>query len=172
MADPVYVIGAGRTDFKRNLKKENKTLRHIILESAQAAIAAAQINIGKYGLTERQLAKVAVKNFAHARKNPLAQMRDTALTVEQAATASDQNPSFAPPLKTTDCSQITDGAAALILCSGRFTKKLDAGRRAIRLLGYGHTTDYLPLAKKDAPEFSMARRAAAKAYAMAGLGPS
>src|SRR2546428_7243887 len=47
MAEPVYVIGAGRTDFKRNLRKEGKTLRHIILESAQAAIADAQIDPGE-----------------------------------------------------------------------------------------------------------------------------
>ena len=90
----------------------------------------------------------------------------------QAATASESNPRFAPPLKTTDCSQITDGAAALVLCSERFVKKLAAGRRAIRLLGYGHTTDYLPLAKKDVPEFSIARLAAAKAYSMSGVKPS
>jgi len=51
-------------------------------------------------------------------------------------------------------------------------KKLAAGPRAIRLLGYGHTTDYLPLEKKDVPEFSIARRAAAKAYSMSGLKPS
>ncbi|MBI3850178.1 MAG: hypothetical protein HY298_07800 [Verrucomicrobia bacterium] len=289
MAEAVYVIGAGRTDFKRNLKKEGKTLRHIVLESARTAIDDAQIDPGdiqsgvvasfasglftrqlhlgaflteidtkcrgiptlhveaacasgsvavltgaqqimgglhdvvlivgaeqqktmppaegadvlgaagdyqvekaiygdfmfpklfariaqvymdKYGVTEKQLAKVAVKNFAHARSNPLAQMRDATLTVEQAAIASDQNPRFAPPLKTTDCSQITDGAAALILCSERFVKTLAAGRRAIRLLGYGHTTDYLPLEKKDVPEFSIARQAAAGAYSMSGVKPA
>ena len=289
MAEAVYVIGAGRTDFKRNLKQAGQTLRHIILEAAQAAIADAQIDPGdiqsgvvgsfasglfarqlhlgaflteldpkcrglptmhveaacasgsvavltgaqqimgglhevvlvvgaeqqktmppiegadvlgaagdyqvekaiygdfmfpklfariaqvymeKYDLTEAQLANVAVKNFAHARKNPLAQMRDATLTVEQAVTASEQNPRFAPPLKITDCSQITDGAAALVLCSERFVKTLSTERRAMRLLGYGHTTDFLPLEKKDVPEFSIARRAAAKAYAMSGVKPT
>ena len=39
MSEPVYIIGAGRTDFKRNFKKEGKTIRHIIVEAAQAAIA-------------------------------------------------------------------------------------------------------------------------------------
>lgn len=289
MAEAVYVIGAGRTDFKRNFRKEGTTLRHAILEAAQLALTDAQIDPGdvqsgvvanfasglftrqlhlgaflteidprcrgiptlhveaacasgsvavltgaqqimgglhdvvlvvgaeqqktmppeegadvlgaagdylaekaiygafmfpklfariaqiymeKYGVTETQLAKVAVKNFAHARLNPLAQMRDATLTVGQAATASESNPRFAPPLKTTDCSQITDGAAALILCSERFARHLAPGRPAMRLLGYGHTTDYLPLAKKDVPEFSMARRAAAQAYAMSGLKPT
>jgi len=60
----------------------------------------------------------------------------------------------------------------VILCSERFVKKLAAGRHAIRLLGYGHTTDHLPLAKKDVPEFSIARRAAAKAYSMSGARPT
>src|SRR5439155_14792617 len=46
MAEPVYVIGAGRTDFKRNFKKEGKTLRDVILEAAQGAIAEAGIDPG------------------------------------------------------------------------------------------------------------------------------
>src|SRR6266513_178230 len=46
MAEPVYVIGAGRTDFKRNYQKEGKTIRHIILEAAQSAIAEAGIDPG------------------------------------------------------------------------------------------------------------------------------
>jgi len=41
----------------------------------------------------------------------------------------------------------------------------------VRLLGYGHTTDYLPLDKKDAPTFSTARKAAEKAFSMANLKP-
>ena len=47
MAEAVYVIGAGRTDFKRNFKKEGKTLRDVILEAAQAAITDAQIDPGE-----------------------------------------------------------------------------------------------------------------------------
>jgi acetyl-CoA C-acetyltransferase len=111
-----------------------------------------------------------VKNHAHARLNPLAQMRDSKLTLKEACTESEANPRIAPPLKVTDCSQITDGGAALVLCSEQFLKKL-ARRKAIRLLGYGHATDYLPLDKKDAPDFSIARKAAERAYTMAGLTP-
>ena len=47
MAEAVYVIGAGRTDFKRNFKKEGKTIRHIILEAASGAIANAGIDAGE-----------------------------------------------------------------------------------------------------------------------------
>src|SRR5262245_32892307 len=46
MAEPVYVIGAARTDFKRNFKKEGKTIRDLIREAAQAAIAEAGLDPG------------------------------------------------------------------------------------------------------------------------------
>ena len=46
MAQPVYVIGAGRTDFKRHFKKEGKALRHIILEAARLAVTDAGIESG------------------------------------------------------------------------------------------------------------------------------
>ena len=287
MAVPVYVLGAGRTDFRRNFKKEGKTIRHIVLEAAHAAIAdagvdpkdidsgvvgnfasglftrqlhlgaflteidgklrglptlhveaacasggvavltaaqqimgglhdvvlvvgveqqktmspaegadvlaaagdyhaeaqqygefmfpklfarIAQIYMERYGLSEQHLALIAAKNHAHARLNPLAQMRDSTLSVQDACTESKTNPRVAPPLKVTDCSQITDGGAALLLCSDRFLRKLSR-RSTIRLLGYGHTTDYLPLDKKDVPDFSIARRAAEKAYDMSSLKP-
>jgi acetyl-CoA C-acetyltransferase len=130
----------------------------------------AQIYGERHGLTDRQLAMVAVKNRAHARLNPLAQMRDCTLSIKEACTESEANRRFAPPLKVTDCSQITDGGAGLVLCSARFLKKMSR-RASVRLLGYGHTTDYLPLEKKDAPDFSIARRAAQQAYLMAGVAP-
>ena len=131
----------------------------------------AQVYGERYRLTEEDLARVAVKNRAHARLNPLAQMRDTPLTLSQAMAESKGNPRVAPPLKVTDCSQITDGAAAVILCSGRFAQRL-AGRASVRLLGYGHTTDHLPLEKKDVPDFAIATQATEQAYEMAGVKPN
>ena len=44
MNEPVYILGAGRTDFKRNLKKEGKALRDVIVEAGQKAIAEAKID--------------------------------------------------------------------------------------------------------------------------------
>ncbi len=120
------------------------------------------------GLVDEALAAVVLKNYAHARHNPLAQMRDAAMTHDKALTACDTNPRFAPPLKITDCSQITDGAAAVVLASDRLVKH--AGR-SMRLEGFGHTTDVLPLAGKQVPEFPIVRRAAERAYAMAGVSP-
>ncbi|MFN2542088.1 MAG: thiolase family protein, partial [Chthoniobacterales bacterium] len=132
----------------------------------------AQIYIDKYGASEKDFATVAWKNYAHAKLNPLAQMRDADLTLDCASQVSEENPSVAPPLKVSDCSQITDGAASIVLVSGKYLEKIGRDKnKAPRLLGYGHTTDYLPLDKKDAPTFSIARKAAAKAFEMANLKP-
>ena len=237
MNEPVYILGGGRTDFKRNLKKEGKTIRDLITEAGRKAIEDAKIDPGEIqaargwkfqrravhqttasrrvhsgdrseiarhpddahrsgvrfrravrvarramdhgrisrrgarrrrGTAEddvvarrrrmcsarrpiitsksrntaiscsrnysggsrrftsrntarpkRDLAWVACKNYAHAKLNPLAQMRDADLTYDCASQVSDKNPSVAPPLKVSDCSQITDGAAALVLVSGK-----------------------------------------------------
>jgi acetyl-CoA acetyltransferase len=132
----------------------------------------AQIYIDKYGASEADLAQVAWKNYAHAKLNPLAQMRDADLTLDCASQVSDKNPSVAPPLKVSDCSQITDGAASVLLVSGKYLEKIGRDKNTTpRLLGFGHTTDYLPLDKKDAPTFSIARKAAEKAFGMANLKP-
>jgi acetyl-CoA C-acetyltransferase len=162
-ADGANVLGAA-ADFAI----ERTTYGDFLFPKLFARIAQAYA--ARYKLDEARLAKVAVKNRAQARLNPLAQMRDSSLTLEQACTASDENPYVAPPLKVSDCSPITDGSAAVVICSQRFLEKLGP-HHAIRLLGYGHTTDYLPLEKKVIPDFPIAAQAAAQAYAMAGAGP-
>jgi acetyl-CoA acetyltransferase len=132
----------------------------------------ARIYIDKYGASEADLAQVAWKNYAHAKLNPLAQMRDADLTLDCASQVSDKNPSVAPPLKVSDCSQITDGAASVVLVSGKYLEKIGRQKaKTARLLSFGHTTDYLALNKKDAPTFSTARKAAKKAFGMANLTP-
>ena len=287
--EPVYILGGGRTDFKRNLKKEGKTIRDLITESGRKAIddakidpaeieaaavgnfnagqftkqlhlgafipeidpklrgiptmhteaacasgslsvllgaqwimggfhdavlvvgaeqqktmssldgsdvlgaaadyhiekpeygdfmfpklfgRIAQIYIEKYGATPDDLASVAYKNYAHARLNPLAQMRDANLTYSDASQVSDKNPSVAPPLRVSDCSQITDGAAALVLVSGKYLDRIGRDKSKLpRLLGFGSATDYLALEKKDVPTFSTSRKAAERAFGMANLKP-
>jgi len=132
----------------------------------------AQIYIDKYGASPDDLAAVAYKNYAHAALNPLAQMREANLTYDCASQVSEKNPSVAPPLRVSDCSQITDGAAAVVLVSGKYLDRIGRDKSKLpRLLGFGHTTDYLALEKKDAPNFSTARKAAAKAFSMANLKP-
>src|SRR3954469_14152231 len=132
----------------------------------------AQIYIDKYGASEADLSQVAWTNYAHAKLNPLAQMRDADVTVDYASQVSEKNPTVAPPLKVTDCSQITDGAASVVLVSGKYLDRIGADKsKTPRLLGFGQTTDYLALDKKDAPTFSTARKAAENAFGMAKLKP-
>ena len=84
----------------------------------------AQIYIDKYGATPDDLAAVAYKNYAHARLNLLAQMREANLTYDHASQVSEKNPSVAEPLRVSDCSQITDGAAGLVLVSGKYLDRI------------------------------------------------
>ncbi|HVD95724.1 MAG TPA: thiolase family protein, partial [Candidatus Limnocylindria bacterium] len=61
---------------------------------------------------------------------------------------------------------------SVVLVSGKYLEKIGRDRnKTAKLLGYGHTTDYLPLDKKDAPTFSTARKAAEKAFRMATITP-
>lgn len=88
-----------------------------------------------------------MKNRAHARLNPFARMRDDELTFDLACTTSDIDLPIATPLKVRDCSQITDGAAAVVLCSKHFIEKVQP-RGSVRLMGFAHTTDYLSLLRE------------------------
>ena len=131
-------------------------------------------------LNEHDLARVAVKNYSHARLNPLAQMRDTDMDFITASTESQKNWRIAvSPLKLYDCSQITDGAAAVVLCSQQFLDKLShrcasatsgtQSNHPVSLLGWGHSTDSLALEKKDAPHFPQAHKALARALETADI---
>jgi acetyl-CoA C-acetyltransferase len=92
------------------------------------------------------------------------------MTREQACTVTEKNPEFAPPLKISDCSQVTDGGAGIVLASRRYVER--TGRKdAIRLAGFGHATDHLELSKKDSPTFTVARMAIKQAYERADLSP-
>jgi acetyl-CoA acetyltransferase len=103
-----------------------------------------------YGATERDLALFAVKAYANANKNPLAHMHAAKMTLEKASTASDENPNFLgnpevrEHLKVSDCSQVTDGAAAVVLASERGLEKLGRRRHdCAEIRAYGFATNPL-----------------------------
>ncbi len=123
-------------------------------------------------VSERELASVAVNEYAHARQNPFAQMRTTELTLDQAVTIAGANRYLVEglPLKTFDCSQITDGYAALLLATESGLAKL--GLRAadcVRIAGWGSAVDPLQHEKRNVLEPAAAYRAVQTAYAMAGV---
>ncbi len=72
-----------------------------------------------YGVTERDLATIAVQEYANAKFNPCAQMNKVQITIDQALQIEGFNRYVVEglPLKTYDCSQITDGYASLILAT-------------------------------------------------------
>lgn len=130
------------------------------------------------GLTEEDLARTSAKAYANANRNPLAHMRNVTMDVETAATASDRNPCFLsneelnPYIKVSDCSQVSDGAAAMVVASEEGLQRLGRSLSdAIELVGISHTTGNL-YEDCDPLRLETTEAAAAQCYKMAGLSPS
>jgi acetyl-CoA C-acetyltransferase len=118
---------------------------------------------GDHGAT---LARIAAKNHANGARNPLAHMRRD-LGFEFCNTVSDKNPLIAAPLRKTDCSLVSDGAAALVL---RRAADAAGAPNAIRLRATVQVNDYLPMSRRDFLAFDGPRRAWQQALALAGVG--
>jgi acetyl-CoA C-acetyltransferase len=125
----------------------------------------AQRHMYEFGTTREQLAAVAVKNHANGLKNPYAHLRK-AITLEQALNGR----RIAEPLTLYDCSLISDGAAAVLLVASERAREF-AGK-PICVRGVAQASDRLALHEKpDITTFPAVRRAAEKAFRMAGVGP-
>ncbi len=109
----------------------------------------------KYGDKSDILAKIAAKNHENGCSNPLAHMQKN-LGFEFCNSISEKNPYVAEPLRRTDCSMVSDGAAALII--QEFDLSLSA-KRAIAFRARRHVNDILPLSKREKTEFEGARQA-------------
>ena len=106
----------------------------------------------EFGVSEEDLARIAVAEYAHAQHNPDAQMRGVELSLDQAMAIAGPNRYIVPglPLKTYDCSQITDGYAALLLATGEGLSRLGVENDgAVRLAGWAQATDPLARAGRD-----------------------
>jgi acetyl-CoA C-acetyltransferase len=138
----------------------------------------------RYGLKHAHLAALAQSNFANARRNPNAQTRQWVLGSEHFSEDGAHNPVVAGRIRKQDCSQITDGGAAVLLASARFAERW-AQREGRRLeevpviRGWGHRTGRMSFADKIASSRDEAyvlphvRGAITDAYARAGVaGPS
>ena len=119
-----------------------------------------------FGDPSETLARIAVKNHANAMANPLAQMHKP-LDLDFCRSVSDRNPMIAEPLKVSDCSLISDGAAALVIARDEIVAQ---AARGVRFRARRQVNDYLPLSKKDLTEIAGARRAIEGALERAGLG--
>ena len=109
----------------------------------------------KYGDRSDVLAKIAAKNHENGSVNPLAHMQKN-LGFDFCNSVSEKNPYVAEPLRRTDCSMVSDGAAALIIQD--FDLALSA-KRAIAFRARRHVNDILPLSKREKTEFEGARQA-------------
>lgn len=124
----------------------------------------ARHHMGKFGLTQRQIAIVASKNHQHSTQNPFAQYQN-AVSVDEVLSSR----IIAWPLTLPMCAPVSDGAAAAILCRKEALHKFDA-RRAIRVdasvIGGGTDRDPRDTGKH------IGRLAAMDAYERAGMEPS
>ena len=121
------------------------------------------------------LARISVINYENAKRNPLAQTRKWFMSFEQASTrGTDTNPLVGGKLAVSDCSQVTDGAAVVVLCSDKFIKERNIKDKPI-IKGYGHRVAPMLFDKKMADnadsEFILpwTRQAVLDAYRRSGL---
>ena len=128
-----------------------------------------------YGVSESDLAQIAVNEYQNAKYNPWAQMNKVQITLEQAMKIEGVNRYVVEglPLKTYDCSQITDGYAALILVTEEGLQKLGVSKAdCVEVAGYAQATDALQKEGRNTLLPTAAYTAMKKAYAMADVAPA
>ena len=121
------------------------------------------------------LARISVINYENGKRNPLAQTRKWFMSFEQASNrGTDTNMLVGGKLGVSDCSQVTDGAAVVVLCSEKFIKERNISGKPV-IKGYGHRTAPLLFEKKMADNESSdyvlpwTRQAVMDAYKRSGL---
>jgi len=125
----------------------------------------ARRHMHDFGTTREHLSAVAVKNHENGALNPDAQMRKV-ITLEQAM----KGRPVADPLNLYDCSLISDGAAAVVLCAADQARNYTD--KPVKVLGVAQASDWMALDQKaDITTFGAVKAAAKKAYEMAGVGP-
>ncbi|HRO00513.1 MAG TPA: acetyl-CoA acetyltransferase [Nitrobacter sp.] len=125
----------------------------------------AQAYFQKYGDASDALAMIAAKNHRNGVANPYAQMRKD-FGYDFCRSESEKNPFVAGPLKRTDCSLVSDGAAALVLTDADTAR---SARKAVSIRGTGHAQDFLPMSRRDILEFEGCTVAWQRALAKAGV---
>ncbi|MFC2093955.1 thiolase domain-containing protein [Bacteroidota bacterium] len=144
--------------------QEYEVFNGVTFPGLYAMIARAHMD--KYKTTREQLAKVTVKNHKNGFDNPYAQYQ-MKISVDNVV----NSVMVADPLRILDCSPITDGAAALIMCDLETAKSISK-KQTIKIIGIGHATDTIALhSRKDITTLSSTVKAAQQAYKMANVQP-
>lgn len=125
----------------------------------------AQAYFQRHGDQSDALAAIAAKNHKNGVNNPYAQMRKD-LGYDFCRQESEKNPFVAGPLKRTDCSLVSDGAAALVLTDVGTALGM---KRAVAFRANEHVQDFLPMSKRDILLFEGCERAWSQALKKAGI---
>ena len=169
----VLVVGAEQmtatpaSEIGRNLLKASYVREEADIDGGFAGIFGkiAGLYFQKWGDQSDALAMIAAKNHKNGVGNPYAQMRKD-LGYDFCRTESEKNPFVAGPLKRTDCSLVSDGAAAVVLADVETALKL---RKAIAFRAAEHVQDFLPMSKRDILKFEGCSQAWQRALARSGL---
>jgi acetyl-CoA C-acetyltransferase len=151
----------------RNLLKASYVREEAEIEGGFAGVFGqiAGQYFQRHGDQSDALAMIAAKNHKNGVSNPYAQMRKD-LGYDFCRAPSEKNPYVAGPLKRTDCSLVSDGAAAIVLTDVETALRLD---KAVVFRAAQHVQDFLPLSKRDILKFEGCSVAWQKALAQAGI---
>ena len=151
----------------RNLLKASYVREEADIDGGFAGIFGkiAGLYFQKWGDQSDALAMIAAKNHKNGVGNPYAQMRKD-LGYDFCRTESEKNPFVAGPLKRTDCSPVSDGAAAVVLADVETALRL---RKAVAFRAAEHVQDFLPMSKRDILKFEGCAQAWHRALAKSGL---
>ncbi len=151
----------------RNLLKASYVREEADIEGGFAGIFGkiAGLYFQKWGDQSDALAMIAAKNHKNGVGNPYAQMRKD-LGFDFCRNESEKNPYVAGPLKRTDCSLVSDGAAAVVLADVETALRLG---KAVAFRAVEHVQDFLPMSKRDILKFEGCALAWQRALAKSGL---
>jgi acetyl-CoA C-acetyltransferase len=151
----------------RNLLRASYVREEADIDGGFAGIFGriAGLYFQKYGDQSDALAMIAAKNHKNGVGNPYAQIRKD-LGYEFCRRESEKNPIVAGPLKRTDCSPVSDGAAALVLADEDVARGMS---KAVIFRAAAHVQDFLPMAKRDILKFEGCAQAWRRALADAGI---
>jgi acetyl-CoA C-acetyltransferase len=152
----------------RNLLKASYVREEADIDGGFAGIFGkiAGLYFQRWGDQSDALARIAAKNHKNGVGNPYAQIRKD-FGYDFCRTESDKNPIVAGPLKRTDCSLVSDGAAALVLADVETALKLD---KAVVFRAAQHVQDFLPMSRRDILKFEGCALAWQRAFKEAGIG--
>ncbi len=169
----VLVVGAEQMtttagpEVGKNLLKASYVREEADIEGGFAGIFGkiAGLYFQRWGDQSDALAMIAAKNHKNGVGNPYAQLRKD-FGYEFCRHPSDKNPFVAGPLKRTDCSPVSDGAAALVLADLATALRL---RKAIAFRSTAHVQDFLPMSRRDILKFEGCAEAWKRALGAAGV---